>query len=125
MCFEFASCFGGRRRDDYGRSRGDHAHGYWLEPAPVCRQPPVVAVHDGPRNAGWQDKAGGETPWHSKVGDDAGYHGAHTTPRVHDAAADPREQHAAVDYHPYQHPTTPTSTRTPTTTLARYEVVSR
>uniref|UniRef100_A0A8I6WWB0 Uncharacterized protein n=1 Tax=Hordeum vulgare subsp. vulgare TaxID=112509 RepID=A0A8I6WWB0_HORVV len=121
MCLEFGSCFGGRRRDDYGRGRGNHGNGYWLEPAPVYRQPPVVAVHDGsPKaeradagshggNAYLQHKAGSETPWHSKVGDYAGY-GASCTPRVHEESADPRE-HAAMDYHQYT-----------TSTLARYQV---
>lgn len=123
MCLEFGSCFGGRRRDDYGRSRGNHGHGYWSEPAPVYRQPPIVAVHEaghkayhdgapkadhahahaGSHAAYLQDQAGGETPprhpaWHNKVGDDAGS-GAYT-PRPHEAAADHRDN-AAMDYHYY------------------------
>ncbi|VAH56316.1 hypothetical protein VPH35_042407 [Triticum aestivum] len=132
MCLEFGSCFGGRRRDDYGRSRGHHGHGYWSEPAPVYRQPPIVAVHEAGHKAYQegapkaehaaylQDQAGSETPprhpaWHSKVGVEAG--NGDYTPRPHEAATDHRvREHAAMDYHHY--PTT-------TTALARYEVASR
>ena len=115
MCLEFGSCFGGRRRDDYGRSRGN---ANWS--APAYQQPPTVVVREGRPKADhgdaagqggyadWQDKAGSETPqklpaWQNKVGDDAG-NGAYTyTPRPHEAAADHRE-HAGMDCH--QYPTT-------------------
>ncbi|KAM3197918.1 hypothetical protein ACQJBY_073173 [Aegilops geniculata] len=136
MCLEFGSCFGGRRRDDYGRSRGNHGHGYWSEPAPEYRQPPIVAIHEAGQKAyhdgapkaehadagshgGYsylQEKAGSETPqklpaWHNKVGDDAGYYGAYT-PRVHEAAAAPRK-HAAMDCHQYPTTTTTLASRLP------------
>ena len=130
MCLEFGSCFGGRRHDDYGRSRGNHGHGFWSEPAPVYRQPPIVAVHEAGHKAyqegapkaehvdagsheGYaylQDMAGSETPWHNKVGDNASY-GAYT-PRVHEGSADARE-HSAMDY------------TTTNTTLVSYQVASR
>uniref|UniRef100_M8C827 Uncharacterized protein n=1 Tax=Aegilops tauschii TaxID=37682 RepID=M8C827_AEGTA len=123
MCLEFGSCFGGRRRDDYGRRR---RNANWS--APAYPQPPTVIVHEAGHKAYhdgtpkaehadagshggcayFQDKAGSETPsklpaWQDKVGDDAGY-GAYTyTPRHHEAAVDHRE-HAAMDHH--QYPTT-------------------
>ncbi|XBI24322.1 hypothetical protein VPH35_049438 [Triticum aestivum] len=124
MCLEFGSCFGGRRRDDYGRSRGNPGQGYWSEPVPEYRQPPIVADHEaghkayhdstpkadhahaGSHAAYWQDQACGETPprhpaWHhNKVGDDTG-NGAYT-PCHHEAAADHRDNNAAMDYHPRQ-----------------------
>ena len=123
MCLEFGSCFGGRRRDDYGGRARSRGGGYWSAPVPAPvyqqEQPPAVAheaYHEGAPKADHtdaagshaaylQDQAGGETPprhpaWHhNKVGDDTG-NGAYT-PRRHEAA-DHRDN-AAMDYH-YYHP---------------------
>ncbi|KAM3197920.1 hypothetical protein ACQJBY_073175 [Aegilops geniculata] len=120
MCLEFGSCFGGRRRDDYGGRARSRGGGYWSAPvpAPVYQQPPAAvheAYHDGAPKADHahagshaaylQDQTGGETParhpaWHHNKGDDTG-NGAHT-PRPHEAAADHRDNNAAMDYHPRQ-----------------------
>ncbi|VAH71871.1 unnamed protein product [Triticum turgidum subsp. durum] len=123
MCLEFSSCFGGRRRDDYGGRARSRGGGYWSAPVPAPvyqqEQPPAVAheaYHEGAPKADHtdaagshaaylQDKAGSETPprhpaWHNKVADDA------YTPRPHEAAA-PDHSHrdnALMDYYHHHHP---------------------
>ncbi|XBI24321.1 hypothetical protein VPH35_049435 [Triticum aestivum] len=119
MCLEFGSCFGGRRRDDYGGRARSRGGGYWSAPVPSPvyqqEQPPAVvhdAYHDGAPKADHaaylQDKAGTETPprhpvWHhNKVGDDTGNR-AYTARHHEAAAADHRDKNAAMDCH-HHHP---------------------
>ena len=65
MCLEFGSCFGGRRRDDYGGRARSRGGGYWSAPVPAPvyqqEQPPAVAheaYHEGAPKADHTDAAG-------------------------------------------------------------------